>query len=456
MESAPSTFTLPDLTHPQELLQFGQQAWQISQWLLLFLLGLGVVLGWLNFSQRHHSEENRADGLTALLVNYSKIWHQVGHGLVLLAIVSFGFLLCSTLANRYHHWEQQQIQQTATTVTGERLEQVAPRLRYVIEEPYSTFVYIDGKATEVERLQQVNRFLSPSSAQIEVKINQVFDPASPRFIYQSALKAEYRVTNSLERRQDFVFEVPPPSGYTLLQDYRIEQQGRPLQPENQGEYHFPLALNADESATFQVSYQAQSASRWVYSSPQGPLSQFRLSILANFPNADFASGIVPSETTAEGMGTRFTWAFTDNVSVQNPFGVFTTTHNVQKTGILPRLLLLAPAIFLWWWALLYFSGPWELRDTLVSSAFFFAILLCLTYLSRLADARAVWGGLIFPVVGFAWLMGKRYQRVGSTLMVTLGGLIIPIAGCLIPYTGLSLSVAGLISVAALVIFPRRT
>lgn len=455
-EPTPEIPALPDLTHAQELLQFGQQAWQISQWLLLLLLGLGLVLGWLSFSLHRYPEENRhSSELMALLADYGAMWRKTGHGLLLLAILSVGFFLCSTLANRYHYWEQQKIYQVAATVTGERLEQVAPRLRYVIEEPYNAWVYLDGKATEVERRQKINRFLPPSSAQIDVKINQVSDPASPRFIYQSEFKAEYRVTNSLDRRQNFIFEVPPPSGYTLLRDYRIEQQGRILQPESQGEYNFPLTLNPRESANFRVTYKAQSASRWVYSSHQSLLSQFRLSILANFPKADFASGIVPSETTAEGLGTRFTWVFADNVSVQNPFGVFTAIQGIEKTGIMPRLLLLAPAIFLWWWALLYFSGPWELRDTVVSSALFFAILLCLTYLSRVADVLAVWGGLIMPVLGSAWFLGKRHQRAGTTLIVTLGGFILPIAAFLVPYTGLSLSVASLVSVVALFILPRR-
>ncbi|MGV2391057.1 MAG UNVERIFIED_CONTAM: hypothetical protein LVR29_31505 [Microcystis novacekii LVE1205-3] len=59
---------------------------------------------------------------------------------------------------------------------------------------------------------------------------------------------------------------------------------------------------------------------------------------------------------------QFTWIFDENVSVRNPFGVFTATKPIGKTGIMPRLLLLAPALFLWWILLLYLSLPMSLKN----------------------------------------------------------------------------------------------
>ncbi|WP_448562782.1 hypothetical protein [Trichothermofontia sp.] len=119
----------------------------------------------------------------------------------------------------------------------------------------------------------------------------------------------------------------------------------------------------------------------------------RLAIWANFPNADFASGIVPTTIAAEGRGTRFTWDFAENVSVQHPFGVFTATSPIRHTGILLRLLLLAPGVFLWWLLLLYLMVPLQLGDVAIAAAVFFASVLALTYLSRLGDARLAWGVL---------------------------------------------------------------
>jgi hypothetical protein len=206
---------------------------------------------------------------------------------------------------------------------------------------------VDGELVEVERLQTYNRFLGLSGSQIEVTVEQVKDPASDRLIYQSRFQADYQVTNSLGEAEDFFFEAPPPRGYSLLQDYRVEREQERLQPINPGDYGFPIPLKPGESTQFRVTYEAQGGSRWVYDSRSQLLSDFRLTVKALFANADFASGIIPTTTQKIPQGTQFTWDFADNVSVRNPFGVFTATRSVKNTGILPRLLLLAPAICLW-------------------------------------------------------------------------------------------------------------
>jgi hypothetical protein len=314
---------LPDLTHPQELLQFGQQLLQLSQWLILVLIGFGVVIAVMNGLYRgdrplSHSpsdgpsdssadERDRPSWLNAEMVRYSQILHGIRHGLLLVTILVGGFFLCSTLANRYHHWEQNKISQVASSVAGERVEHLSPQLRYIVEEPYTAVTYIDGRPTEVERVQEVSYFLFPSASEAEVTLTQVTDPATQRLIYQSVFSGTYEMTNTLNRRETFTFEAPPPIGYTLLQDYRVERDGERLEPQNQGDYRFPLRLRVGESTQFRISYRAQGAPRWVYNNANGQLlSAFRLTVLADFPNADFASGIVPTEITEEGQGTRFT------------------------------------------------------------------------------------------------------------------------------------------------------
>lgn len=452
---------LPDLTHASELFQFGQKMIQLSQGLLVLLLGVGIVLGWLRFAYQRHPQPHQENQpfLTYLeknLLGYNQIWRGVTHGWLIIAILSSGFFLCSTLANRYHHWEQEKMTKVAESVAGERVEQVAPQIHYFVEEPYSTITYLNGKPTEVEKKQKVDRLLPLSSAQVEVNLKQSQDPASQRLIYQSEFTANYQVINTLDKVQDFLFEVPPPTDYRLLQDYRVEQKGKLLQPENQGDYRFPLKLASKESANFRVSYKAQGAPRWVYSANGQSLAKFRLSILAAFPNPDFASGIVPSEIKLEEQGTRFIWSFQENVSVQYPFGVFTATPAFKNTGILPRLLLLAPGILFWWLMLLYLTGKMEFEDSLIAAALFFAILLSLTYFSRLGDAKLIWGLLLPIPLLFAWGLGRKRQTPWLTLGATLAGVILPVAGFLLSYTGITLAISGLLSIVLLLIPYFRT
>jgi hypothetical protein len=441
---------LPDLTHPQELLNFGRQILEFKQWLLWLLVGLGLVLAALYFSYYRNREVDSNSWLDRLMTGYGQLVRGLFHVLLVVSILVGGFFLSSTLANRYHHWEQDKISRSADTVAGERVEQPAPQVRYSVEESYTATVEIDGKPTEVEKQRQVDRFLPPSASQVDVKLTQLTDPATLRLIYQSEFASTYQVTNSLRTSESFVLEVPPPIGYTLLQDYRVERNGRRLEPQNQGEYQFPVRLDPRESTEFRVTYKAQGASRWVYNANGRSLPKFQLTVLADFPDADFASGIVPTATKPEGQGTRFNWTFAENVSVQNPFGVFTASQKFRHTGILPRLLLLAPGILLWWLLLLYLLVPLRWQDPIAASGIFFACLLALTYASRLFDAKLAWG-LLFPILLlFGWGLSDSSKLRWLTLGVTFSGAILPVFAFLVPYTGLTLGIAGLISAGCLV------
>ena len=440
---------IPDLTHPNELIQFGQQSLQLGQWLVILLAGFGIVLAAIAFAYAYRGD--RPQWVTNEGDRYSQLLHSTLHSILIVAILIGGFFLCSTLANRYHHWEQDKIAQVAGSVAGERVEQPAPLVRYTVNEPFTTVTYIDGKATEVEKQREVDRFLSPSESQVDVQLTQTTDPATLRFIYQSNFTAIYTVTNTLDVTENFVFEPLPPIGYTLLQDYRVEQDGKLVEPKNQGEYRFFLRLAPGEVSKFRVKYQAQGAPRWVYNANGRLLSKFRLSVLADFPNADFASGIVPTETKVEGQGTRFTWVFEDNVSVQNPFGVFTATQRFRNTGVLPRLLLLAPGLLLWWLLLLYLTVPMRLPDVAIASGVFFACLLALTYCSRLFDAKLAWGMLLWLLLLFAWGLGTQRENRWAAIFVTISGAILPVFAFLVPYTGLTLGIAGILSAAWLLL-----
>lgn len=443
---------LPDLTQPTQLLQIGAYLLEAIQSLFLLLVALGIVLAVINFSYR----QDRSNWLERELVRYGQLWQGGKHALLVISILVVSFFLCSTLANRYHHWEQNNIAQVASRVEGDRLEQPAPTFRYTVSEPYTTFSYINGKATEVRKLRPVDRPLELNTSQIEVKIEQVKDPSTQRLIYASEFRGTYKVNNPLDRTETFVFAVPPPIGYTLLQDYQVKQNNQRLQPTPPGDYSFSTQLSPGETSEFQVTYKATGGPRWVYDAKNRLLSRFQLRVLADFANAAYASGIPPTETQVSGSETRLIWRFADNVSVKHPFGVFTATQVVQRTGILPRLLLLAPGIALWWLLLLYLSLPLSLRDVMIVTGVFFASLLCLTYASRVMEAKLIWGLLSPLLLLFGWQLGKQrlgHRRSGwAGLVVTLVGLVLPVFGFLVPYTGLTLGMAALLSMVWLVIY----
>jgi len=442
---------LPDLTHPDELIAFGSQL--LSNFLILALLiaVLGIVFAGVSLALRRDQLSGR--WIDLWLERYDLMLRVLQHGTVVLLFLVVGFFLCSTLANRYHHWEQARVIQVASGVAGDRLQQQAPRVRYVIQVPYTNRRYVDRKWVEVKETRDVSRYLTLSGSQIKVVLDQVPDPTTDdRLIYLADFTADYQVRNPLGQTEDFFFEISPPYSYSLLQNFRVERDGIRLLPVNPGDYGFPFRLQPGEQANFRVTYQAQGSSRWVYNANGQLLSNFRLSAIANFPQADFASGILPTETVTEGTSTRFTWVFQDNVSVRNPFGVFTATNTVRDTGILPRLLILTPALFLWWLLLLYFSVPMAIPDVAIAAGIFFACILALTYSSRVMNAPLAWSSISLILLWLAWGLGSanRPHRHASAswaaIVPTIAGAVLPVFALLIPYSGLTLSLAALLSV----------
>ena len=436
---------LPDLTHPNELINFGSQIVQFSWKLGLLILAFGLVMAVITWSNSRRGEPTVAAILQGWLERYVFLIQKLPHMGLILVILVGGFFLCSTLANRYHHWEQQQVAQVASMVAGERLEQAAPQVRYQIEETYTRYRWVDNQQIEEEATRKVDRFLAIAGSQIQVTIDRATDPATRQWLYGVNFDAEYQVVNRLGDIEQFFFEVRPPFGYKLLQDFQVEREGKALVSVNPGDYGFPFRLAPGEKTRFRVTYQAQGAPRWVYEPMGQLLSNFRLTALANFPDADFA-GALPTVTREGERQRELTWIFEGNVSVRNPLGVFTAANPpVTNTGILPRLLLLAPAIFLWWILLLNLSMPLSLRDVAIAAGIFFACLLTLTYGSRLIDAKLAFA-LICPILFvLIWGLGKHRQASLAAVICTIAGAALPVFGLLIPYSGLTLSLAGLLS-----------
>lgn len=437
---------LPDLTHPNELIEFGNQMLRNAQVLAILVGVVGIAIALIGFSL-HRMEVERASWVNKWLERYDLLLGKLLHAILVIALLVGGFYLCSTLANRYHNWEQARLAKAAFSVAGERMEQPAPQVRYVIQEPYTYDTVVEDRVVRVQKTRPVNRFLTLSSSQIEVKIDQVGDPQKEgRYLYSVNYSGDYKVTNPFAQTQSFFFEVQPPKGYLLLQNFKVEQNGTRLVPVNPGDYGFPFNLEPGQEAKFRVTYKAQGGPRWVYNANGQLLSKFRLNVLANFPNADFASGIIPTLISKEGGGTQFTWVFDDNVSVRNPFGVFTSSGAIRNTGILPRLLILAPAVFLWWILMLYLSLPMSLKDVALAGGVFFACLLALTYLSRIVDVKDAWGGISLFMLVLVWGLGSNWRASLAAVIATIAGCLLPVFGLLIPYSGITLSIAGILSV----------
>ncbi|NJM71658.1 MAG: hypothetical protein HC862_16420 [Scytonema sp. RU_4_4] len=444
-ESAQGIPGLPDLTHPTELIQFGTHLLKASLLLVFLVLALGIAIALLSFALRRNQQQQEIL-IGEWAVNYSQLLRGLQHFTLVLILLVGGFFLCSTLSNRYHHWEQAKVAQVAESVAGERLEQIAPQIRYMTEEPYTYTTQVNGKIVKINDKQKMSRFLTLSGSQIQVKIDQSPDVQGRRAIYKIDYTADYKVVNQLKDINSFFFEAPPPIGYSLLQSYKVERDGARLPQTNPGDYGFPFQLQPGTETNLKVTYKAQGGPRWVYSSNGQLLSNFRLVAIANFAGSDFASGIVPSEIKNDRQGTQFTWVFDDNVSVKNPFGVYTYTDPVRHTGVLPRLLLLAPTIFFWWILLLYLSLPMSLRNVAIAGSIFFACLLSLTYLSRFINPPLAWTLISFVLLALTWGLGSKNRSVSlAALICTIAGAVLPIFGLLVPFSGLTLSLAGLLS-----------
>ncbi|MFQ4142434.1 hypothetical protein [Chlorogloeopsis sp. ULAP02] len=435
---------IPDLTHPTELLQFGTHTLKASLLLVFLVIALGVAIALINFSLRRNQPEE-AIFIDEWAIRYSQILRGLQHLFLLLVLLVAGFFLCSTLSNRYHHWEQAKVAQVAESVAGDRLEQVAPQVRYVVKVPYTYTTQVNNKLVKVNETREENRYLTLAGSQIQVKIDQTPDVQNRRAVYRVDYAADYKVVNQLRDINSFFLEAPPPNGYSLLAGYKVEQSGTRLQQINPGDYGFPFRLQPGEETNFRLTYQAQGGSRWVYSAEGQLLKNFRLVATANFSGADFASGIVPNEISGEGQSTRFTWTFDDNVAVKNPFGIFTNTNPIRHTGILPRLLLLVPALFLWWMLLLYLSLPMSLKNIAVAGGIFFACLLAFTYMSRVMNPQLAWTLISLILLILTWGLGSTRRASLAAVICTIAGAVLPVFGLLVPYSGLTLSLAGLLS-----------
>ncbi len=437
---------LPDLTQPQYLNQIASQLPIAVAIFAILAIGLGAGMALINFAQRNDSQSQNVV-IGDWMIRSDRLIKVLQHTVLVSVLMLAGFLVCSTLANRQNNWEQARVEQKTPAIVGSPIQQTSPQVSYTTQEPYIYTTQLNGKLVKVQDKKDVTRTAAVSGSNLQVKIDPTQTKAGGEANYQIDFRGDYQVTNPVGITDRFVFQINPPSGYSLLQNFNVEQDGKRLAAINPGEYRFPLQIAAGSVSKLRVSYRAQGSPQWVYSAKDGSLANFRMSISTIVPRLNFISGIIPTKVDTKGNQKVFTWAFNQNASVQKPFGVAVAEATTAQTGTLPLLLILAPGIFLWWMLLLYFSIPIDLRTAALAGFTFFVGMLILTYFSRLANPLYVWGGISLGLLGLVWGLGRKNWRISlAAIICTIAGAIVPVYGFLIGYRGLTLSIAGLMSI----------
>jgi hypothetical protein len=442
---------LPDLTQPQYLNQIANQLPIALAIFVVLAIGLGAGMALFNFSLRNYAQTGNNVIIGDWMMRSTQLVRGLQQILLIAVILLAGFGFCSTIANRQSNWEQARMAQTTPAIEGELVSQSSPQVSYTSQEPYVYTTQLNGKLVKVQDKKDVTRQSSVSGSNLQVTIAPIQNNSGDRQNYTIDFRGDYQITNPIGTTDRFVFEISPPTGYSLLQNFAVEQNGKRLATTNPSEYRFPLQIAPGSVSKLRAIYRAQGSPQWVYTAKNGSLANFQMTIATKVPRLNFVSGIAPTKVTGKGDRQVFTWAFNQNASVQKPFGVSVTAPVAAQTGTLPLLLLLAPVIFLWWMLLLCFSIPMRLQHIPIAGFVFFAGMFALTYFSRIANPLAVWSGISIGLLLLVWGLGRNNWRISlAAIICTIAGAIIPVYGFLLGYRGLTLSIAGLLSVIWLV------
>jgi hypothetical protein len=436
---------LPDFTQTEYIDRFANQLPLSIAIFILLAIGLTAAMALFNFSLRNAAASNVALG--DWTINSTKLI-RVLQQLLLVAILLFvGFGLCSTLANNQRNWEQARLIKTTPPTVDEFIQQSSPLVSYTSQEPYVYTTQLEGKLVKVEDKKEVTRQSSVSGSNLLVSISPASNKSGNGNNYFIDFNGDYQIANSIPTTDRFVFQINPPTGSLLLQNFGVEQDGKKLAQTNPGDYRFPLQIAPGKVSKLHVTYRTQGSPQWVYSAKDGSLGNFKMAISTKVPRLNFVNGIAPTKVSSNGDRQVFSWAFDKNASVQKPFGVTVSAPVVAQTGLLPQLLLLAPGILWWWLLLLCFSMPMRLKNIAITGCIFFAAMFALTYFSRLTDPIYVWGGISGGLLLLVWGLGSNNWRVSlAAIISTILGLIFPVYGFLIGGRGVLLSVAAILSV----------
>jgi hypothetical protein len=440
---------LPDFTQAEYIDRIASQLPLSIAVFVVLAICLTAAMALFNFSLHNSSASNIV--LSDWTINSTKLIRGLQQLLLVAVFLLAGFGLCSTLANSQRNWEQAKIVKTTPPTIDRFVEQASPQVSYTSQEPYTYTTQLEGKLVKVEDKKEVTRQSAVSSSNLLVSIAPAPTKAGDGNNYLIDFNGNYQIANSIPTTDKFVFQINPPTGSLLLQNFGVEQDGKKLARTNPGDYRFPLQIAPGKVSKLHVTYRAQGSPQWVYSAKDGSLANFKMAISTKVPRLNFINGIAPTKVSSNGDRQVFSWTFDKNASVQKPFGVAVSTPIAAQTGLLPQLLLLAPGILLWWLLLLCFSIPMRLQNIAITGFVFFAAMFALTYFSRLTDPISVWSGISVGLMLLVWGLGGANWRVSlAAIICTILGAIFPVYGFLVGARGVLLSIAAMLSVTWLV------
>lgn len=438
---------LPDLTQPSQLTAIAST---FALGLLVFgliTIGLGLALALINFALKPQQTSAVAI-LDRWTIGYAELLKLL-QNTALIAILSIGlFLFCGTLANRYYAWEQSRFGNN--NISTSAIEQAAPQIEYTATEPYSYNTQLNGRVVKVQDTRAVKKTMLPTSSNMRLKMTGT----NTKNVAEINFAGEFQVKNTAPLNSTLILQMHPPQGLGLVENFTVEKDSQRLLPQQGSDYSFPMTIAPGATGQLRVSYRGQGAPRWLYRTQGQLLSRLQLTIETDLKNVDGIGSLVPTQVEAKGKSKVLTWVFADNASVTQPFGAGSTFVVDRQSGVLPRLLTVAPAFWLWWVVLLLMSFPLGLKDMTASAGVFLALISALTYGSRLIrtdlaspylTSQTLWLGMtgLLILVGIG-LARQRRSAINVALSATVG-LVLPVFGLLGEYRGPILGVAALLS-----------
>jgi hypothetical protein len=441
---------LPDLTQTNQLIAIANNFGLGLLVLALLAIGLGMALALINFGLKP-KQASAVAVLDRWTIRYTELL-QLLQTTALIAILSVGlFLCCGTLANRYQVWEQSKF--GTPVATSARIEQAAPQIEYTATEPYSYNTQLDGKVVKVQDSKAVKKIMLPSASNLRLKMMATEN----KNVAEIDFAGDYQIrnTSSATDNSTLILQMRPPQGLGVVKNFTVQKDGQRVLPQQGNDYNFPLTIAPGATSQIQVNYRGQGAPSWLYRTQGQLLSKLQLAVETDLKNVDSIGGLMPTQVENKGSNKLLTWVFGDNAAVDRPFGAGATVMVDRQSGILPGLLSIAPALWLWWLALLLMAMPLGLRDITASAGVFLALTSALTYGSRLIRTdwvlpyltpQTLWLGMTASIAILGISLARRRQVAANVALAALVGLVLPVFGLLGQYRGPIIGMAALMSI----------
>lgn len=280
--------------------------------------------------------------------------------------------------------------------------------------------------------------------------------------YTFDLAADYKVTNTGTKADQFYFVLPLPDHVGNLTGVQVLSNGRPFtQDTNLADgVHWSGRLAPGEGRTFEIKYQAQGTGQFTYGLSSRPtqIAAFDAEILSDFGDIEIPEkAMVPAEAATDAGKSRHVWKGNQLIAAQDIALKFEIPGNF---GALAAKMLMYSPVGLWLFLALFLmltisrGQSLHLMHYLMIMAGFFTMPLLASYLFDLMPMVA---GLLLALLlstgimlYYAVLLKKGPELVRS-LAFAAGAFqwIFSLAFFLPEYTGFIVTLAGIVSLVLL-------